>query len=657
MTPAPQEDYSAQFLEQTLARMGESAPTDSTLLARLWFHLRPHANQPLAAAHENLQALATSLEGNAAYREALRAHLAALIAGKKSTRLLTEAGLLPYLSFFPELRRRISYKLLPPENDPSRLGDWLENLLEARDREWVAGVEPDTWVHLCELLELKQLFRRGEPGVLTDAINSLAHRIAAGGLDPELLRIAPELEEYDSPFLALHHEVDVWQRGEADDTRQIDVLLEQCSDALDRVRRRSAEVGTSIELTLQSNRLAQQMTRLRDLIALADPAEAEPCRALARLFVELLLSSTERQRVDSLVRDATGRLSRQISQFASRTGEHYIAEDRSALLRMFRAAGGGGIVIAFMAWLKIGLLGLHLPPLQETLLISLNYALGFVLIYLLHFTVATKQPAMTASLFAHTLSAVRGASAKQRLLDEFGGRVWRTQSTAILGNMLLAFATAAAFALALAAAGHAAVDDVKAARLLAEIHPLASGTLFYAAVAGVGLFLAGIVSGYYDNFCVYHRIPERLRRLTLPPRLMGAALWERITVYLEQHLGGIAGNLFFGFYLGLSSGFGQLSGLPVDIRHVAFSAANLGYAWQVFDWQLALPLVLTLVAGVVLIGLVNLTVSFSLAFYLALRATRTSRRDSGHLLLRGLAAVFLAAFRWRIPHPPKEDSP
>ncbi len=655
MTASAQEDYRAQFLGQTLERMVETPPTDSTLLGRLWFHLRPHANQPLGIAEENLHILARLLEGRPGWRDALRTHLAALVAGKKSTRLLTEAGLLPYRSFLAELRRRLGCKLLPPENDPTRLGDWLDNLLEARDRDWVAEVELDTWVRLCELLDLRQLFRRGEPGVLNDATNSLAHRIAAGGLDPELLRIAPELEEHDSPFLALHHEVDAWQRGDVDDTRQIDVMLDQCSDTLDRIRRRSTEVGTSIELTLQSNRLAQQMTRLRGLVALADPAEADPCRALARLFVELVQNSTERQRIDSLVRDATGRLASRISQFASRTGEHYIAEDGRALLRMFRAAAGGGIVIAFMAWLKIGLLGLHLPPLQEVLLVSLNYALGFVLIYLLHFTVATKQPAMTASLFAHTLSAVRGATAKQRLLDEFAGRVWRTQSTAIAGNMLLAFATAAAFAAALAALGHAAVDGAKAARLLAEIHPLAAGTLFYAAVAGIGLFLAGIVSGYYDNYCVYHHMPERLRRLTLPPRVLGAALWQRITVYVEHHLGGIAGNLFFGFYLGLASGFGQLAGLPVDIRHIAFAAANFAYAWHALDWQLALPLVLMAVAGVVLIGLVNLTVSFSLAFYLALRATRTSHRESGHLLLRGLAAIFLAPFRWRVSHPPKED--
>jgi len=640
------DDQTSSFIEQTLARMAEAPPADSTLLARLWFHVRPHANQPLKAAHDNLRTLIALLEQNPVYIAALRDHLVALFADKKATHLLTEAGLLPYRAFGAEFRRRVAFKLLPPELDPSRLRDWIDALITSRDRAWIHAADPALWVRLCDLLELRQVFRRGEPGVLTDAISSLSHRIAAGGLDAELLRIDPALEEYDSPFLALHHEVDTWLRGEAEDTRQIDVLLEQCDEALDRVRRHSETLGTSIELTQHSNRLSQQMARMRSLIALTDPATDEPHALLARLFVELIDACDERYGVGSLVRDTTGRLALQITQFASQTGEHYVAEGWDALKKMFWAASGGGVIIAGMALLKIHVVALHLAPLREALLVSLNYALGFVLIYLLHLTVATKQPAMTASLFARTLSNVRSQSAQQKLLNEFAVRVWRSQATAILGNMLFAFATAVLLVLALDAAGHVVVTPDKAVQLLAELNPFSGTTLFYAAMAGVGLFLAGIVSGYYDNQSVYRRIPERLQRLSLPPQLLGARLWGVIVEYLRHHWGGVMGNLFFGFYLGLVSAFGSLAGLPLDIRHIAFSAANLGYAWQAFGWQLPLPVVLASIFGVVLIGLVNLTVSFSLTFYLALRATRTSRRDSGHLLRRGLEAILTAPFRW-----------
>lgn len=652
-----QNTQTSRFIEQTLTRMSEEVPSDSTLLARLWFHLRPHANQPLAAGNAHLHVLIALLEQKPVYVAALRDHLVALVAGKKATRLLTEAGLLPNCAFGAELRRRIGYKLLPPESDPSRLRDWLDALITPRDRAWVKEADVASWIRIFELLDLRQLFRRGEPGVFTNAINSLSHRIATGGLDGELLRIDPVLEEYDSPFLALHQEVATWLRGEATDTRQVDVLLDQCRRALDRVHRRSKELGTSVDLTLQVNRLAQQMARMRRLIALADPATDKPNARLAELFIELIGATGERHSVSGLLRETTGRLARQITQFASRTGEHYVAEGGAALKKMFRAAAGGGVIIACMALFKNQLLAHHLPPLQEALLASLNYALGFVLIYVLHLTIATKQPAMTASLFARTLADVRKQSAQQKLLNEFAGKVWRSQAVAILGNMLFAFATATLIALALAATGHAAVGPDKAARMLAEIDPFGSAALFYAAVAGVGLFLAGIVSGYYDNQCVYRNIPERLARLRLPPRLIGAKRWGRVIEYLRHHLGGIGGNLFFGFYLGMIGALDHLAGLPLDIRHIAFSAANLGYAWQALDWQLALPAGLLAVAGVVLIGLVNLSVSFSLAFYLALRATRSLRRDSGHLLARGLYAILKAPFNWRAVRQPAQDFP
>ena len=650
----------AAFIAQTLARMVEAQPADLALLTRLWFHLRPHAHQPIAAAHAKLDTLVAILTHQPACAHALREHLATLFATKKSTRLLTEAGLLPYRSFAAELKRRIAYKLLPPEHDPSHLRDWLDTQIAPRDREWVIDSDLAVWARLCELLQLQSLFQRDPPGVLTNAIRSLAHRIAAGGLDPELLRIEPALEEYDSPFLALHHEVDDWLRGEAADTRQIDVLIDQCESALDRVRRRKHETGTSIELTLQSLRLSQQMRRMRTLIGLIDDAgagERADYAPLVALFFELVETSAERYRVSSLLRDTGGRLARQISLFASQTGEHYVAEGSAALKRMFWSASGAGVVIAGMALLKSRVLALHLAPLQEALLVSLNYALGFVLIYVLHLTIATKQPAMTASLFAHTLAEVRSHAARQKLIDEFADKVWRSQAAAILGNMLFAFATAVAIALALDFSGHHAVSADKAHHLLAEIHPLGSGTLFYAAVAGVGLFLSGIVSGYYDNKTIYQRIPERLLRLKLPPRLVGARAWAHIVDYLREHLGGVMGNVFFGFYLGLTSAFGALAGLPLDIRHIAFSAANLGYAWQAFDWQLPPHVVLVSIAGVLLIGMVNLSVSFSLAFYMALRATRTSARGSGQLLGRGLLAILKAPFHWKASSPGSESSP
>jgi site-specific recombinase len=55
--------------------------------------------------------------------------------------------------------------------------------------------------------------------------------------------------------------------------------------------------------------------------------------------------------------------------------------------------------------------------------------------------------------------------------------------------------------------------------------------------------------------------------------------------YIQEHLGGIMGNFLFGCMLGSTGVLGTILGLPLDIRHIAFSSANLGYAFVGFDFD------------------------------------------------------------------------
>jgi site-specific recombinase len=50
--------------------------------------------------------------------------------------------------------------------------------------------------------------------------------------------------------------------------------------------------------------------------------------------------------------------------------------------------------------IKIALSTLHLPPIYEGLVFSLNHATVFCAAYLLHYTIATKLPAHTAAALA-----------------------------------------------------------------------------------------------------------------------------------------------------------------------------------------------------------------------------------------------------------------
>jgi site-specific recombinase len=300
---------------------------------------------------------------------------------------------------------------------------------------------------------------------------------------------------------------------------------------------------------------------------------------------------------------------------------------------MLGAALGAGLIVPFMALAKLGLHGLHAPPLVEGLLYSLLYAGGFMLIHVLHFSLATKQPAMTAARIATALEGDGRRGPDVAALADLVVRVARTQFIAVVGNVALALPLAwLVCTAALRFRGLAVASPDKAAGMLHDVHPLASLALLHAAIAGVYLFLAGIVSGYHDNFTVYGRIPERVARLPWLVRLAGPERAARLAAYLEHNLGGLAGNFYFGFMLGMTGSIGLITGLPLDIRHVTFSAANVGIAtaslqglpWGTLLWT---------AAGVALVGVVNLTVSFSLALLLAMKARRMRFRQGRPLAL------------------------
>jgi site-specific recombinase len=102
--------------------------------------------------------------------------------------------------------------------------------------------------------------------------------------------------------------------------------------------------------------------------------------------------------------------------------------------------------------------------------------------------------------------------------------------------------------------------------------------------------------------------------------LLGEERLGRLANYVEHNLGALAGNFLFGCMLGTTPILGELLGLPLDIRHVAFSSANFAYGLDGVAFDVTVATVVACAVGVLLIGLVNLAVSFQLALRVALRS-------------------------------------
>jgi site-specific recombinase len=363
----------------------------------------------------------------------------------------------------------------------------------------------------------------------------------------------------------------------------------------------------------------------------------------AALVHDALAAESQRRSLSTHLYGGLSMLALRVTDNAAKTGEHYIADTRAAYYGMWRSAMGAGLIIGFMALLKVFAGKVHGSLAAEALMYSLVYGVGFVVIYMLHLTVATKQPAMTAQTIAGSLGqAKKGRLADlDRLVDLVTGVV-RSQFAAILGNVVVALPTAIALYLGLTALlGHPPFDTAKASAMLRDLD-IAGWALPHAALAGVFLFLSGVLSGYFDNKASYARVGERIGRLGWLGRLLGGARAQAVGSYVEEHLGGLMGNFLFGCMLGTAGTIGTILGLPIDIRHIAFSSANLGFAWAAFDFALPWHTLGWAALGVALIGATNLAVSFSLALWMALRARGIALTQMGDLRRR-LWARFRAA--------------
>lgn len=634
-------------------------PGTGEWLGRLVQAIRPQRREGFEVAASRLSALVGELQARPEFAAALGTHLSALLSSRMHRILYAEVGVLASHGFWGGLVRRLLGRLLPPAVDTEYLRDLVAEVFDrVRDYAWLRAVPRADWDALLRAIDVDGAVfapaRRQCRHELLEAMRLTSVRLAALGTDPALLQYLPALARHESPFLTQSGEVrgfidrHAGQEHDAGADAHLEVLLRQCDDYVERIRRRSREAGVSVNLVYLLALIEQvvaRLRRLRDLVAPddvdeADPAAAARARAL-EFFLLLVRQENRRNSVRDLFRSTTELLARRVTEQASRSGEHYITTSRSEFVAMYRAAAGAGFLIAVMALLKLRLAGLDLPLLWEGVLYSLDYGLGFVLIHVLHLTIATKQPAMTAATLAASLDVRDSREARLKALAELAAEVSRTQWVSIAGNVSITLL--AAFAIALTAvqfAGWNPANADKAAHLLHDLHPWRSLALLHAAIAGVYLFLSGLISGYYDNQAFYHRIPQRLRRVKWLRRLLGEARLARFASYVEYNLGALAGNFLFGCMLGFTPIVGELLGLPLDIRHVAFASANLAYGLVGLQFDVAPATVVVSAAGVLLIGLVNLLVSFSLALRVALRSRGIGPEEteglSGHVLRRFL---------------------
>lgn len=661
--PQTPSSIAEQHFAQILVQMTANAKKpDLRLLEQLIFRLQldgvdeHHANQNMATFIYYLRDHPVLMQGFTLF-------LLNLIDQNRQVSLYTDAGILSDNSFFAEFHSLIGHRFLPRLPEEYSLFELISRVFSSKkDRIWLENINNRWWYELVLLFDVpphnEALLNRLKDNILT-AIVILSYRISGLGLHPELIRNYPQAMEVHSAFVAQNFEVNEYvnlyrktylekplNKPNPDDPQtptlplppvdasQIYVLLDQGQDIAHNIRKRVYKTGISIRLTNMLVRLEQSLERLELLIQLVSLDKHEQKKSLLQLMNAFIAGAQNRNSLGYLIGVNTELLSRKVTENASKVGEHYISTDSKGYREMYKKGAIGGLLIGAMATLKILGYHLELAPMGRAFLNSMIYGLGFVLIHIIGGTVATKQPAMTAAAIASTISEVTtklstNATAKKlnklSKLAELIVDILRTQFIAIMGNITIAMPIALLISVAyLHGTGHPLTDLHASEHLLHDLNPFTSLALPHAAIAGVYLYISGLIAGYYDNMAVYNKIGERLRRHPTLKLIFPADVLIRMSEFIESNLGALMSNFIFGIFLGTTATIGYMFGLPLDIRHIAFSSANFIHGvFNVYANTGSLPdlgVIVISFLGVLMIGSVNLMVSFALALFTALRA-------------------------------------
>lgn len=622
--------------------------------------LRPKRNESVAEATKRLEVLTYMLRTSPEMLSCARHYMRRLIEQHNYVRLFTEVGVAVQASFISEVVKRIGEKLLPPLPDPNEMLDLLEECFPNKnDYQWVKAIPSALWVELWQLLDADGAMTSSGtlPSAIAESVLILSHRIVAMGLEPDVLARVDTLNATRSPFIFLGQEVgnyiELYQKFlvspdkveesqlAAQYERALNAIM-ACYEVVDTMRETQAAKGVSIQQVYLLYRIRRTMERLKKLLRLISPFERTNRATLAaNFFKELIRDTNLRRDLGEHFRENTSLLAYKVAEHTSQTGEHYITTTRREYAEFILAAMGGGFVIAFTNWVKFLVAYLNAAPLLSGLLYSINYAGSFITMQVFHFSLATKQPAMTASALARSLDSKDSDTLNLETAADLIIKISRSQFASFLGNLIVVFPLAFALSwLWYWISGSHIANEQKALGTLASFHPFKSLTVFYAMITGGILYLGGFVTGYFDNFVAYSDLRQRIEQHRFWRRVLPESWLTRIGEYLEHNLGGLMGNLFLGFALGFLPILGVITGLPLDVRHVTIAAGGSAMAvaqlWeQLTTWDFAM-----IGLSVFLVGSMNFLFSFGLSLTLALSSRRANFKQG-----RALAGVVWKRFK------------
>jgi len=516
----------------------------------------------------------------------------------------TKYSLMEEYGFSSGLLSRLFRKILPVVPDKNTV-------------EYVLLHEADAVDSVLSALDLERISDSAIAKQLDLSIKALCSKVIAFGLDSNIKGKYNFLALDSAPFEDLLEKINYLTGCKREETLILTASLEAIDVLIINLRKNKNKIGTNFHLTMTTRRMLEYTNRIKELLDLKLNINSK------KHWENILTTFIEYSKYKNSIRRYIGRhsdlVALEIVEHTSNRGGKYIAEGRKEYWSFFYKSLFGGGIIAVFALFKIAIDAYQFGQFSNAFLFSLNYALCFIVVKELGGIIATKQPAMTASRIAKDIDKQNDLKIDSiKSITTLVGKVFRSQFISILGNFLMALTLACLIMYFFHTFGFENFTKIVKPEYLIKNAVPTPKLFFFAAIAGFFLALSGLISGYIENKVVASNIPYRIFNNQLFLRS------KRLANFVEKKAGALLGNICLGFFLGTAFLLSNLLPFQIDIRHIAFSSANVGYAITNYDFDT--NTILFALLGVLLIGFVNLIVSFSITLYLALKSRGASFR-------------------------------
>ena len=589
---------------------------------------------------KNLQVLLQEMDAHPILLSNLHNALLSQLVKTDLTTALTESGIPLANGFWQEFFGRLRHKLIPAlQNENDFLYMVSRIFFQSNDYKWVEEIPHDQWKSFFENIGLA--FSVDNKHILLQLMQSLkilSVQVANLGLEKEVREHLVTGNVDENPFL---NQTGMIRNFESalivDDEKEISDVSETLHsltrrgiDSIEYIRLNHSNRGTSIHQTYILLILSNKLGRVELITDILDGNSRFNSDNFISFFKMLVRNENTKNSIRAFLSQSLGYVAYQIAEHKGTKGSHYITSSGREYNMMVWSAMKGGGITAFISVFKNLLTAVELPIFWHGFAYSMNYSIGFLVIDATGSTLATKQPAFTASAVASSLDT-KGNTYKPNLynLAVTVAKVSRSQIASFIGNLLFVFPGSFMLAwLYYIITKTKILEGDKAMAMLESQHPWHSASLLYACNTGVFLFLSGIIAGYVQNKILYGRIGERLKNH--PWWSSGATAEKKLrrVKFIEKNAGTMIGNISLGFMLGMSSIVSKFIGIPFDIRHITISAGNVSIAlYGLGIRNIPVTYLITIFFGVLAIGFLNFLVSFSLAFIVAVRSRGVKLRE------------------------------